>query len=166
MLSPGLGLFYRSRPKKGLVVDVMLTLDVEWGERRPVLFPWQRGKSPDVVIELVTEQADDDPNPKAAHPLRGSPRYSAIFGPQQALGEGQVVAFEQRADNSDAIRLDRAWFPTVFLGLTAWEGTYDNKFSTWLRWCDEQGNLIPTPDERAERLSARLRELGINPDEV
>ena len=45
----------------------------------------------------------------------------------------------------------------------------------WLRWIDREGRLIPTGAEqaeqaeqerqRAERLAARLRELGVEPDE-
>jgi hypothetical protein len=44
--------------------------------------------------------------------------------------------------------------------------------AVWLRWCDQEGNVIPTGAElaeaeraRAERLAARLRALGIDPDE-
>ena len=50
--------------------------------------------------------------------------------------------------------------------------------AVWLRWCDQEGNVIPTGAElaaaerqraeaeraRAERLAARLRALGIDPD--
>jgi hypothetical protein len=71
-----------------------------------------------------------------------------------------------------------------------WEGTYEDMHATWLRWCDRDGNLIPTGAEwrqradqeqqradqeqqradqeqqRAERLAMRLRAMGINPDEM
>jgi len=51
----------------------------------------------------------------------------------------------------------------------------------WLRWWDSQGNLLLTAErarpkvatenarqatERVQRLAARLRELGIDPDQV
>jgi hypothetical protein len=50
--------------------------------------------------------------------------------------------------------------------------------TTWLRWCDESGAIIPTGEEkskldaeraereaqRAERLAAKLREMGIDPE--
>jgi hypothetical protein len=57
-----------------------------------------------------------------------------------------------------------------------------NAFQTlpWLRWWDSAGNLLLSGEERAavaeqrltesdrrvEQLAAKLRELGINPDEV
>ncbi|WP_256364384.1 hypothetical protein [Nostoc piscinale] len=40
----------------------------------------------------------------------------------------------------------------------------------WLRWYDADGNWIPTPVEqesqRAERLAAKLQELGIDPNQI
>jgi hypothetical protein len=65
------------------------------------------------------------------------------------------------------------------LGLTLWEGPFENCAAVWLRWRDREGRVIPTGAERAEqereraeqerfraeRLAARLRELGVNPDE-
>jgi ribosomal protein L14E/L6E/L27E len=59
-----------------------------------------------------------------------------------------------------------------------WEGEYEGVKAVWLRWCDQEGIVIPTGAElaeaerqraeaeraRAERLAARLRALGIDPD--
>jgi len=78
------------------------------------------------------------------------------------------------------------------LGLTLWEGGFEGKHNTWLRWTNEHGGLIPTGKERAEqerqratqehqraaqaedllvqerqraeRLAALLRQAGIDPD--
>lgn len=74
------------------------------------------------------------------------------------------------------------------LGLTLWEGQFEEAVTRlWLRWCDSQGRVILTGAEgqeverqraevecqraeterqRAERLAAKLRELGINPEDV
>ncbi|MFQ3684434.1 MAG: Uma2 family endonuclease, partial [Roseiflexus sp.] len=73
----------------------------------------------------------------------------------------------------------------VGLGVRLWEGVYEEVAAQWLRWCDADGNLIPTGAElaaqeharaeaerqraeaerqRAERLAARLRALGVDPD--
>ncbi|MEW6279388.1 MAG: Uma2 family endonuclease, partial [Candidatus Eremiobacterota bacterium] len=62
--------------------------------------------------------------------------------------------------------------------LTLWEGTYEGMTATWLRWCDREGQVLLTgieraeleqaraeeASQRAERLAARLRELGLEPD--
>jgi Uma2 family endonuclease len=88
----------------------------------------------------------------------------------------------------------RLWIPELDLGLGVWQGRYDNVQRSWLRWCDADGNWIPTPQEqvvqeqqlvqqeqqrvqqeqqrtqqeqqRADRLAERLRQLGIDPEQV
>lgn len=66
----------------------------------------------------------------------------------------------------------------VELGI--WQGRYDEMELPWLRWWDNRGNLLLTGEERsqllasqlaqeqqrAERLAERLRQMGVNPDEV
>ncbi|BAZ48152.1 hypothetical protein NIES4103_07580 [Nostoc sp. NIES-4103] len=66
----------------------------------------------------------------------------------------------------------------VELGI--WQGQYKNIEAPWLRWWDTQGNLLLSSDEksqqlalqlqqeqqRAERLAERLRQLGIDPDQL
>ena len=82
---------------------------------------------------------------------------------------------------------ERGHYPIAPLGveLGIWQGCYLNVDLPWLRWWDEQGNLLLSGTERAEialqqaeqeraradqeqaradRLAARLRELGIDPE--
>jgi Uma2 family endonuclease len=84
----------------------------------------------------------------------------------------------------------RVWLPEAGLGLGVWSGTYEALERRWLRFYAANGAWIPTPlereqqrseqerqrteqerqraeqeRERAERLAARLRELGIEPEE-
>lgn len=69
--------------------------------------------------------------------------------------------------------------------LGVWHGTYLDMTLDWLRWFDTDGNLLPLGNERAdqaeqrtaqaeqrtaqaeqraEKLAAKLREMGIDPD--
>ncbi|WP_027402838.1 Uma2 family endonuclease [Aphanizomenon flos-aquae] len=50
----------------------------------------------------------------------------------------------------------------VELGL--WQGEYQNMELPWLRWWDLQGNLLLIGEERANRLTAQLRALGVEPE--
>jgi len=50
----------------------------------------------------------------------------------------------------------------VELGI--WQGQYQNVELPWLRWWDDQGNLLLTGRERSERLAAQLRSAGIEPE--
>lgn len=81
----------------------------------------------------------------------------------------------------------RLWLEDVQIGLGLWQGSYQDTEGVWLRWYDATGSWIPTQAEkteqerqqrelaqlqaqqerqRSERLAARLRELGIDPDQV
>ena len=64
-----------------------------------------------------------------------------------------------------------AWLEQVELGLTLWEGEFEGRQDSWLRWCYQDGTVLPTGDERAQaaeqraaQLAEKLREMGINPD--
>jgi hypothetical protein len=63
------------------------------------------------------------------------------------------------------------------LALVQWSETYKGIETTWLRWANLDGYLLPTAEERerqraeaerqrAEKLATKLRELGIDPDEL
>ncbi|MEA5532508.1 Uma2 family endonuclease [Crocosphaera sp. XPORK-15E] len=62
---------------------------------------------------------------------------------------------------------ERGHFPISMLGieLGIWQGNYQNQDQLWLRWWDNQGNLLLIGDERAEQerqrrevLEAKLKE--------
>ena len=97
---------------------------------------------------------------------------------------GQLRFFQQVGGHYQEQTLNptnpRLWIPELELGLGVWEGKYAGISHRWLRWCDAEGNWIPTAEERAEqeqqraereqqraeRLAERLRQMGIDPDEV
>ncbi len=63
--------------------------------------------------------------------------------------------------------------PPMGIELGIWQGDYESMALPWLRWWDGEGNLLSTGDERAERekqradrLAERLRQMGIDPNEV
>ncbi len=67
--------------------------------------------------------------------------------------------------------------PELQIGLSLWEGTYEDISRLWLRWYDDLGNWILTPEEqqqqRAEQAEAKLAELqayvqslGGNPEQI
>jgi hypothetical protein len=69
---------------------------------------------------------------------------------------------------------ESVWLSGIGIGLTLWSGQFEETIDRlWLRWCDRQGQVIATGAEgqamerqRADRLANRLRELGIDPDQV
>jgi hypothetical protein len=86
------------------------------------------------------------------------------------LGTSALSCFELRGDLY--VPLGKPWFEAAQLGLTLWRGKFEEQEGEWLRWCREDGSLIPTGAERAdraevraERMADKLRALGIDPEE-
>jgi Uma2 family endonuclease len=175
------GLFH-TRKEPPLVPDVMVSLDVP---PRPDLlqrehrsyFMWEIGKPPDVVIEIVSDRTGGEEHHKMRAYARIAVPFYVIFDPQEELQHGVLRAF--KLDGGQYQPTEPAWLAKVGLGLTLWEGPFEGQRQTWLRWCDRDGQVIPTGAERAEdekrradsaeekarKLAERLRSLGINPDE-
>jgi hypothetical protein len=158
------GLFHEPK-QTPLVPDVMLSLDVDPGEvaRRGIrsYFLWEFGKPPDVVMEFVSDRRGGEAGLKMQEYARIRVSYYVVFDPFDLLHQGVVRAFELRGGVYEAI--DPRWLPGVGLGLTLWEGAYEGLRGQWLRWCDQTGKLLLTSQERIERLSEKLRALGVDP---
>lgn len=164
------GLYARPHPGGCVCPDFMLSLDTKPGDLRDradlAYFLWERRKPPEVVIEIAIDERASIIGPNFSEYYHARVPYCVVFNPLEQGSRRGMFAFGLDETKGGYAPIEAAWPPLVSLGLALWEGACEGLHSTWLRWCDEQGDLIPTPDERAERLAARLRELGINPDEV
>jgi Uma2 family endonuclease len=54
-------------------------------------------------------------------------------------------------EQSVAASNPRLWIPELDLGLALWQGNFRGITQSWLRWCDENGILIPTEAEAARK---------------
>jgi len=101
----------------------------------------------------------------------------------------EIQAFQLVGDRYQRAELSegRLLLPEIELSLGLWQGSYNKIDRLWLRWMNWEGDLILTPEEEVatvkqevatvkqelatakqqkERLAAKLRELGIDPDEL
>ena len=85
-----------------------------------------------------------------------------VFDPGQQTGGEPLRVYALQAGR--LVRTDETWFDDIGLGVTLWRGEYQGCEAPWLRWCNRDGAVIPTGEERAERLAAKLRAAGIDPD--
>jgi Uma2 family endonuclease len=182
------GLFY-AQSKPAIVPDALLSVGVEvpddmWPREHRSYFIWKYGKSPDVVIEVVsnTEGKELDEKPRIYAEAK-VPHY-VVWDYDDRLRQGRLTAFHLRGEDYE--RQQEFWFEEISLGLTVWHGSFEGKEADWLRWCDKRGAAIPTGAEakdiesartqqekqraeqekqRADRLAAQLRALGIEPKE-
>ncbi|MEP7342486.1 MAG: Uma2 family endonuclease [Acidobacteriota bacterium] len=181
------GLFPTIHQRDVIVPDVFLSLDVSVPDYPRVrsYFFWELGKPPDIVIEIVSNTKGGELSAKKSKYARLHIPYYVVYDPKPWLKGDRLHAFILHANKYE--RLERAYFPELGLGVVLWQGVYEMKEDIYLRWADREGNLLPTgkelaereseraereseraerESERAERLAAKLRELGIDPEQV
>jgi Uma2 family endonuclease len=169
-------------PDALLSLDVQLAADVRLKQNRSY-FIWVFGKPPEVVLEVVSNREGEEDTRKFHHYAQLGILYYVIWDPERHLGPEGLRIFT--LSEKRYIPLSGNFLPVVGLGLTLWQGTFENLRETWLRWCDASGKVIPTGAERAEqerqraeqerqraeqerqradRLAAQLRALGVEPE--
>ncbi len=154
--------------------DVFVVLGVPKGERKSWVV-WEEGKAPDVVIELLSEKTvqEDKTTKKQIYQERlRVPEYfwydpfdsEDLAGFALTDGIYQPLSF----DSENKLISQR-----LGLSLVRWQGTYQEVNAVWLRWANLDGTILLTDGEqaqeteqKAQQLAAKLRELGINPDNI
>ncbi len=131
--------------------DVFVALGVPRGERKSWVV-WEEGKSPDVVIELLSEQTAAKDKGEKRSVYQNQLKVAEYFwfdpfNPADRAGFGLHQGV-YRALTPDA----RDQLPSERLGLTLcrWRGVYEGVEATWLRWATLEGELLPTPWETME----------------
>ena len=143
----------------GIAPDAFLSLNITAGENwlarnlRSYLF-WEFGKAPDVVIEVVSPTPGNELDSKLTDYARLGIPYYVVYDPLKKLGETLLRVFQLQGGSY--VPKNDAFFPEVNLGLTLWDGVFENSNITWLRWCYADGNLIPTGDELTAQKDAAL----------
>ncbi len=153
LAASNVGLFGAPDQLQGLCPDVMLAVDVHVGDvnqlRNRSYFVWERGKAPDVVIEIVSDRRGGEGDRKREEYARIGVPYYVLFDPENRLREGVLRSFALRGAAYEPLAEDR--YPEVGLGLLLWRGPFENSRGEWLRWCDLDGRPIPTVEENALR---------------
>lgn len=145
-----------------LMPDVMLSLEVappasfERKEDRTYLV-WEMGKPPDVVIEIVSKRKGEELGRKRKDYARAGVSYYAVYdrtagvaSPLRQLRElqGSPLALFQRR-GGEFVPFESTWLEDIGLGLTLWQGSFEGVNTEWLRWCDREGQVLPTGEEKA-----------------
>ena len=145
------GLFYGIH-KPPLVPDILLSLEAKmpedvWPKANRSYFLWEYGKPPEAVVEVVSNTEGGEDTHKLETYARIGIDYYAIYDPEGQLSQ-QALRLYKRYDTGYVITTER-YFPKLGLGLTLWTGRYEDLEATWLRWCDQEGRVIPTGAEHA-----------------
>jgi Uma2 family endonuclease len=158
LVAANVGLFAQVR-NPAIVPDVFVSLDVEvaedwWRKEHRSYFVWEFGKPPELVLEIVSNQEGGEDEAKKRTYARMRISYYVIYDPLRQVMSDVLTVY--RLSDVGYERQATPQFPALGLGLTLWEGTFEGKHDTWLRWTDAHGVLIPTGRERAEQAEQQL----------
>lgn len=193
LATANVGLFIVNR-NPAIVPDVLLSLDVVmpedwWTTEGRSYTIWELGKTPDLVVEIVSNQKGDELGDKFRKYEQMRVPIYVVLDPEKQIQDELLAVYALNGFGYHKLTSSEAYrFPEIGLGLTLWEGDFERRSAKWLRWTDLTGNLIPTGDEqrvraeqaaaraeqekaraeqekaRADRLAAMLRAAGIEPD--
>ncbi|NJO15490.1 MAG: Uma2 family endonuclease [Thioploca sp.] len=131
--------------------DVFVVLDVPHIERKSWVV-WEEGKSPDVVIELLSEStaAYDKGEKQQIYQdrLKVSEYYwFDPFEPEDWAGfELNRGIYEPILPNESSYLISQR----LNLALVRWSGVYAGVETIWLRWATLNGEVLPTAQEMSD----------------
>ncbi|QYX31392.1 Uma2 family endonuclease [Sphaerospermopsis torques-reginae] len=160
LATANVGLFYAAN-KPPLVPDIMLSLEVtlpeDWSEKKDQsYFTWNFGKSPEIVIEIVSNKVGNELGTKLKDYSQARVGYYVVFDPFYYLGKQNLYIYQLIGVNYQLLSTN--WLEGVGLGLTVWEGEFEGKNYQWLRGCDEKGQLLLIGDEKVAIEKQRANE--------
>lgn len=135
-------------PDAMLALGVAPTDDIMGADNRSY-FMWVVGKPPDIVIEIVSLTPNGETTTKLQHYSDIGVRFYVVFDPLRVLNTERLRVYSWVEGVYESI--DPAKINKTGLGLMLWDGEYEGERATWLRWCNSNGDLIPTTKERADK---------------
>jgi len=134
--------------------DFFVVLNVDGQKSRQGWVVWEEGgRYPDVIVELLSPSTEsvDRKEKKDLYEQVFKTRNYFIYDPFQP---SKLTGWELDADFKYRMLVpnERGWLWSAVLGLWlgSWTGEILNDTAAWLRFYDEQGNLIPLAQEQAE----------------
>ncbi|MEG5040791.1 MULTISPECIES: Uma2 family endonuclease [unclassified Microcoleus] len=169
-------------------VFVPLVLPAERGEVRRSYMPNAEGEVPAVVMEFLSDTDGSEYSNKPTYPYEKWRFYErilqvpiyVIFEPKSGVLEVYRLSISGEYELQEADANQRFWIESMGFFLGVWEGEKSQRTGYWLRWWDENGNLLlwgaerveeerqraEEERERVDRLMAYLRSQGIDPDGI
>lgn len=162
LAAANVGIFFAVH-EQPLVPDFFLSLDVHphknwYDKEHRSYFVWEFGKVPELALEIVSNHKGKELTDKLKDYARMGVNYYVVYDPQQRLSKDVLLVYEIGFGKRYRLREDQQ-LPDLGLGLTLWQGVFEDHEDTWLRWCDAEGRLIPTGEERAVSAETELEKL-------
>ncbi|MEQ8464013.1 Uma2 family endonuclease [Coleofasciculus sp. E1-EBD-02] len=135
--------------------DFFAVLNVDGTTERQGWVVWEEGgRYPDVIVELMsfsTASADTGTKKDIYERIFRTPDYF-VFNPFDPNSlQGWHLDASQQYQPLVPNQQGWLWCQTLGLWLGTWQGTIDRETAVWLRFYDQDGNLVPLPEEAAQQ---------------
>ncbi len=166
-------------PRVPIVPDAFLSLGVERykdGKPRRSYVVWEENDiPPTLALEMVSWSPGREYDEKREIYRKLGVLYYVVYNPNHwQRDRHQAFEVYKLIEGSYQLQIGEPfWMPEVGLGLGRYEGKVSDRAVELLGWFDKKGDRILTSEEKAgylqtksERLAARLRELGEDPESL
>ncbi|MBD2499433.1 Uma2 family endonuclease [Anabaena azotica] len=145
---------YHTDGEAAIVPDVFISFDVQtpenwWEKQNRCYLVWKFGKVPEVVIEIVSNKEGEELGKKLRIYEKMRVIYYIVYDPTQQLGDKTLRVYQLNGRYYREIQ--ETWLEQVGLGVTLWTGEFEGRQDNWLRWCHQDGTVLSTGDELAQR---------------
>ncbi|MDJ0903165.1 MAG: Uma2 family endonuclease [Xenococcus sp. MO_188.B8] len=135
--------------------DFFVVLNVDGSKDRQGWVVWEEdGRYPDVIIELMspsTAEVDTGIKKEIYEQIFRTPDYY-VFDPFDSNSlQGWHLDLSQGYQELTPNERGWLWCQRLGLWLGTWEGAIEGKPATWLRFYDQQNNLVLLPEEAAQQ---------------
>ena len=151
------------------VGDVTPLLD---GQIRRSYVLWREFIPPTIALEFASGDGKEERDQTSlSYAKEGKTRPGKFWVYEKIIRIPYYGIFEIKTGKLEVYRIngftyhklepnERSHYPIDLMGveLGVWQGKYLNQIQTWLRWWDNQGNLLLTGEERAEVEKLRWEE--------
>ncbi|MBF0449488.1 MAG: Uma2 family endonuclease [Candidatus Magnetomorum sp.] len=166
---------YEKIPKKPIVPDVFLSLGVKpakdiWKKKNRCYMIGVFGKPPELAIEIVSNTIGKERKEKLKKYERMDIKYYVIYDPDLRIFKSKLHAYELKSGKYVAFPRKeinkRIWFSDLEIGLRLYNGSYQKMDTEWLIWCDDQGNVLKTSEEKALFEQNRAKDAEIRAEDA
>ena len=160
LVAANVGIYYDLK-KPPIIPDVFLSLDVKTPKdihkkKHRCYFVNLYGKPPELAIEIVSNKKGGELTTKLDIYAKMGIKYYAVFDPDNYLGDNKLIVYELLAGVYVRLLGEPFWLDDLQLGLTTLTCKYEEtEDDLWLRWLDENGQIIPTGKELVNKVNSR-----------
>ncbi|MDJ0602060.1 MAG: Uma2 family endonuclease [Crocosphaera sp.] len=164
-----MGIYYNpEKPTDVIVPDGFLSIGVPRiidSDLRLSYVLWDEQVIPTMILEVVSQTRRGEYTEKKEDYAKMGVLYYLIYNPLRKR-KPRLEVYQLNNGEYELLAGEPVCLSEIGLGIGKEMGVYQGVEIEWLYWYDQQGKRYLTPQEKAEKLEEKLRELGIDPNEL